>query len=270
MTDLALDQFCHICESRCELFGTGLVLNKYNVRFFRCPQCRFIQSEKPFWLGEAYEIPIAKADIGYIGRNIDMSKITRALISLAFDPNKRFVDYGGGYGMFVRLMRDAGFDFYRYDRHCANLFAQGFDWNDLPDNDRQSFELVTAFEVFEHLPNPLQEIQSMLKIAPSILFSTVLLPEPAPRLGDWWYHALEYGQHIAFYSQKSLAIIAKKFGLHLCSKGDSIHLLSRREVSPALFRLVTHPALACAINYFRSRPSLLPADFLKITGHSLK
>jgi hypothetical protein len=50
----------------------------------------------------------------------------------------------GGYGMFVRLMRDGGFDFHREDPLCDNLFAQGFDRQD-----DGTFELVTAFEVFE-------------------------------------------------------------------------------------------------------------------------
>ncbi len=51
--------------------------------------------------------------------------------------------------MFVRLMRDNGFDFYRSDRQCENLFAKGFEASlDVS----PSYELLTAFEVFEHLP----------------------------------------------------------------------------------------------------------------------
>jgi hypothetical protein len=111
------EKFCNNCEFPNELFGTGRVLNKYDVRFFRYPACGFIQTETPYWLEEAYSKAIASSDIGYVGRNVRMARVTRALISLAFAANKRFVDYGGGYGMFVRLMRDAGFDFWRYDRH---------------------------------------------------------------------------------------------------------------------------------------------------------
>jgi hypothetical protein len=40
------------------------------------------------------------------------------------------------------------------------------------------------------------------------MFSTLLVPEPAPKLEDWWYYGLEHGQHIAFYTRKSLAVLA--------------------------------------------------------------
>jgi len=49
------------------------------------------------------------------------------------------------------------------------------------------YELVSAFEVFEHLVNPLEEIERMLRLSDSILFSTLLVPTPAPGLADWWY-----------------------------------------------------------------------------------
>jgi hypothetical protein len=213
-----------------------------------------------------------KSDLGYVGRNVGLSKITRALLSALFNPNGEFVDYGGGYGMFVRLMRDAGFRFYRYDRHCENLFAQGFDWEDLPDSSRNraTFELVTAFEVFEHLANPIEEIDSMLKIAPNVLFSTILLPEPPPLPGQWWYFVLEYGQHISFYSRKSLGLIAQKFGLYLYTDGNRFHLLSRRKLSPALFRLIIRHPFPQLINFFWNRPTLLAADFLTITGRPMQ
>ena len=97
------EKFCNNCEFPNELFGTGLVLNKYDVRFFRCPACGFIQTETPYWLEEAYSKAIASSHIGYVSRNVRMARVTRALISLAFAANKRFVDSGGGYGMFVRL-----------------------------------------------------------------------------------------------------------------------------------------------------------------------
>src|SRR6266404_6918618 len=156
------ERFCNICESPNELFGTGLVLNKYNVKFFRCSQCGFIQTEKPYWLEEAYATPIVSSDLGYVGRNVGMSKITRSVLSVGFDRNGEFVDYGGGYGMFVRLMGDAGFDYYRYDLHCENLFAHGLDLAE-SENSRieKKFDLLTAFEVFEHLADPLSEVRKM-------------------------------------------------------------------------------------------------------------
>jgi hypothetical protein len=262
------EQFCCICETANEPFGSGLVLNKYNVRFFRCPKCGFIQTEAPYWLEEAYTTPIVKSDLGYVSRNIGMSRVTRALISLAFDSNGSFVDYGGGYGMFVRLMRDAGFDFYRYDRHCENLFAQGFDLDQIPEAayENTRFRLLTAFEVFEHLVEPLNEVEKMLELAPAILFSTVILPEPAPVIGSWWYYVLEHGQHIAFHTVRSLEFLGKKFGLQLYTNSQSLHLFTKTKISTITFRAaVTSPFLRLVNLIFR-RQSLLATDVEEVTA----
>src|SRR5689334_8705234 len=67
--DLDREKFCNVCESANDLFGSGLILNKYNVKFFRCSYCGFIQTEAPYWLEEAYSTPIASSDIGYVSRN---------------------------------------------------------------------------------------------------------------------------------------------------------------------------------------------------------
>jgi hypothetical protein len=256
------EQVCSICGSESELFGTGLVLTKYNVRFFRCVTCGFIQAETPYWLAEAYSSPIARSDIGYISRNIRMARITRALISLAFNRKGKFLDYGGGYGMFVRLMRDAGFDFYRDDRFCKNLFAAGFDISDAQHllTDLQPFELITAFEVFEHLSDPIAEITRMLQLAPAILFSTFVVPDPAPPIGSWWYYVLEHGQHIAFYTPRSLHVLAEKSGLRLYTNGESLHLLTYSKIPSLFFRLAVTSPFPRLVNLIFRRESLLLKD----------
>ena len=239
------------------------MLNKYNVKFFRCPQCGFIQTETPYWLDEAYSTPIASSDIGYVNRNVRLARVTRALISLAFHPDQRFVDYGGGYGMFVRLMRDAGFDFWRYDRHCENLFAQGFD---IPSIGKENaFELLTAFEVFEHLVDPRQELEQMVTLSPAILFSTVILPEPPLAIGSWWYYVLAHGQHIAFYTVRSLEVMASRFNLCLRTNGQSLHLLSKSKISQAAFRLATKAPFVRMANLIFRRKSLLARDVEQVT-----
>jgi hypothetical protein len=49
-------------------------------------------------------------------RNINLSKMVATILLLFFDFRRKFLDYAGGYGVFVRLMRDIGFDFYWYDK----------------------------------------------------------------------------------------------------------------------------------------------------------
>jgi len=144
-----------------------------------------------------------------------------------FNPDGKFIDYGGGVGVFVRMMRDKGFDFYLYDKYADNLFAKFFNISEL-DNE---CELLTCFEVFEHLSAPLCEIENMLNYSKTIFFSTELQPnKEIASADDWSYFGPIGGQHIAFYTYDTLAFIARKFNLNLYSDGKNIHIFTNRNL----------------------------------------
>ncbi len=250
---------CKICSTNSEPFSRAEILNKYSIQYFKCPECGFIQTEEPYWLEEAYSEVINRSDIGLLARNIELSKITKAVISLHFDKKQRFIDYGAGYGVFVRLMRDLGFDFYWTDKYSENIFAKDFEAK-LPDK----FELLTAYEVFEHLDRPLEEIENMLRFSDNILFSTFLIPQNYPKPEEWWYFALDHGQHIALYSGKSLEIISKKFGLNFCTNGKNLHLFSKKKKNNFAFKFISFPHMAQAISPLLRSKSRLDDDYKMI------
>ena len=117
---------CKICGHEVAKIFEKKILNKYQVGYFQCPNCEFIQTEKPYWLDEAYKDPINASDTGLISRNIYLSRLTSLLIFFFFDKTGCFLDFAGGYGIFTRLMRDIGFDFLWQDPFTTNLFAKGF------------------------------------------------------------------------------------------------------------------------------------------------
>jgi len=215
---------CRVCESKTVKTFNSLVLHKYSVDYFRCPNCSFLQTEQPYWLNEAYDNSINISDTGLLDRNISFSKMLAVLIYFNFNKDAKFLDYAGGYGVFTRLMRDIGFDFYWNDPYTQNLLAKGFK-ADI--NIDLKYELVTAFEVFEHLVNPKDEIEKMLQLSDTIVFSTEILPDPMPEAGSWWYHGFEHGQHISFYSRITLMELAKHFKLNYYFL-ESFHLFSRK------------------------------------------
>ncbi|MEG5040794.1 MULTISPECIES: methyltransferase domain-containing protein [unclassified Microcoleus] len=230
-------------------------MGKYDVDYFQCSNCGFVQTEEPYWLEEAYSQPIASSDVGLAFRNLSFSQITQNLLFNFFNHQSRFLDYGGGYGLFVRLMRDAGFDFYWLDKFCQNIFAQGFEIDAAANN---QFELVTAFEVFEHLVHPIDELEELLKKSRNILLSTELLPESNPKPDEWWYYVLHEGQHVSLYTAKALSIIATKFNLNFYSNSSSLHLLTEKELPENLFEQLGKRELATV-----NKVSLLQNDFLK-------
>jgi hypothetical protein len=256
---------CKICQGPTTKFANMLVRGKYDALLVRCCSCGFMFVPDPTWLSEAYAEPINRCDTGYVWRNLWARDKMREYIESDLNPNGRFLDYAGGYGLFVRLMRDAGYDFRWSDLYCQNLFVRGFE---APEPLTGPFEAVTAFEVFEHLTNPTQEMKKLSVITSCLMFSTLLVPEPPPNLEDWWYYGPEHGQHIAFYSRKSLAALAQQFGYEFATDGAQLHIFSRKQISPAFFG---EPQPQPRIRWWRfwakeqrkptvSRPSLIGQD----------
>jgi hypothetical protein len=253
---------CKICKNQSSFFSKNQIINKYEINYYLCKNCGFLQTEKPYWLEEAYSQAITSTDIGTASRNYNLAILSKVVIKIFFKVDKQFVDYGGGYGLFVRLMRDFGFDYYRQDKYCDNIFAKNFEADVT-----KKYELLTAFEVFEHLLNPIDEIEKMIKLSNNILFTTCILPKTNPQPIDWWYYGLDHGQHISIYSINSLKLIAERYKLNFYSNGTTIHLFTSKKLSRILFKIITNRRIIFLLNHLISRKSLLETDFNKIKNN---
>jgi hypothetical protein len=253
---------CKICNNKTALKFSAFVLNKYDVKYFCCQTCNFIQTESPFWLNEAYKNAITKQDIGLLYRNRIIVPILKNIIKKFFDKNKKFVDYGGGYGVLVRTMRDFGFDMYRYEKYCDNIFALNFDHH----YQVEKYELLTAFELFEHLEDPINDVSIMLKFSDSIFFSTELQPNSSINPNNWWYVMPETGQHIALYSLDSLKKIAERFNLNFYSNGKNLHLFTKKKINGFLFKCLLKHKISLIIDLlFCDKKTFLQKDYAKIS-----
>lgn len=241
---------CKICNNKTQVIFNRKMLNKYDVNFHWCTSCGFIQTDEPFWIEEAYKNSINIEDTGLVARNFLFAKRTSTILFFLFQRQKSFLDFAGGYGLFVRLMRDYGFDFYWTDPFTSNLFAKGFELNSKVQN---SFEVVTAFECFEHFVNPIQEIDKMLKFSKNILFSTEVFKFNAPTPDDWPYYSFHHGQHISFYSFQTLKFISKKFNLNFYSNGKSFHLLTEKKIPNSIFNFLLYSSLVGLPLYIKFR-----------------
>ena len=161
---------------------------------------------------------------------------------------------------FVRLMRDRGFNFFWSDLHATNDYALGFE-----SKQGSTYDFLTAFEVLEHLTDPVADLSKLMSLSDNVFVSTCIVPQPAPQLSDWWYYVPTTGQHIAFYTTESLKILAARFGRNLLSVGP-YHLFTKEPQSGLLYRLANNFRVARVVNRIYRRPSLVESDFQQMTG----
>lgn len=236
---------CRLCGGHTQKVMTGVVLRKHQVNYYDCPECGYVQVEKPHWLREAYENPITDSDTGIIDRNYTNSKIVYLLSLFIFGikkyKNAIILDYAGGYGILVRILRGYGLRAYWSDKYCVNIFAKDACHQLIPSDESglKEVDMLTAFEVFEHFEKSKEEIKEVLSISDVVLISTRLLSKKPPEINDWWYYGTDHGQHIGFYRLKTLEFIAKKNNYMLISDGVAYHCFSRkRQINKLMFILV--------------------------------
>lgn len=235
---------CRLCGSVAKKEFQTKVLNQYKVVYYKCCDCDLLQSEFPFWLEEAYNKAISILDTGiFLRNNENVKKLTLLLTEVQTQWNEKsfwnslfrkrvffqgkILDFGGGHGILVRLMRDVGFDCFWYDKYAKNDFSEGFSYNPT-----ENYDIVLAFELFEHFDKPNENIVEILNFQkPKLLiFSTLLYGSKTPDM-NWWYYSFESGQHIAFYNEKTLAKLESLTDYSVCSLATDFHILIRKDLN---------------------------------------
>lgn len=258
---------CKVCKSLTKFSFSAKILKKYDVSYYQCTACGFLQTEDPYWLDEAYSDVIADSDTGLVMRNISIATKLAALLYLRFDGRGKYVDVAGGYGMLVRVMRDFGFDFYWEDKFCRNLLALGFEAKTLDKN----ICALTAFEVLEHVPDPVAFITEKMDSykCRNLIFSTELYQGDLQPDMSWHYYSFHSGQHISFYTKSTFKKIADLLGLNFYTF-NGLHILSEHKLSISLLLRLFSSRLAPIFALFARHRlgSLTVKDNLKIIGES--
>lgn len=213
---------CPVCDTEMTPFDRARVMSTYDAAYHRCGGCGLVATRDTPWLEEAYSSAIHDADVGLLRRARRSGALTAAILGFEGLRGGRFLDWAAGYGVFTQSMRERGYDFWQHDDYATPVFAREFQ-----DPGDGRYDLVTAFEVFEHLADPCRELAHLAERTDRVLFTTQLLPDPAPRVGEWWYYMPEVGQHITFHTVDSLRLLGEHLGFQLTSNGVNWHLFHR-------------------------------------------
>ena len=202
MTDLN----CRLCSGLLANKFSKKILDKYDVNFYECEECKSLQTEKPYWLEEAYADWLTKFDTGVYAR-VSKTFLVSFVICKLFKL-KNVLDYGGGDGLFCRIMRDYHFNCFSYDKFSKNIYSKEFL--------NQNFitpDLLTSYEAAEHFSQPMDEFKKIFALKPKIFLMTTGIYQNHDQ--NWDYLEADTGQHIFFYSKESLEFIAKRFNYNI-------------------------------------------------------
>lgn len=213
---------CRLCGGGTLARFTASVLGRHDVTYWHCEACGSLQTDLPYWLKEAYASVDLAADLGMAARTLQMAqRVSLALRFAGIDHQTRCLDYGGGNGLFCRMMRDQGFDFWNFDKYVTPFYCAGF----AAERPTAPCAVVTSFEVFEHLAEPAREIDAIFGLAPDLwIFSTQLYSGQGV---DWDYLARANGRHVFFYSARALASLAARRG-YAFIPGRQVHAFIKK------------------------------------------
>lgn len=219
---------CRLCGGEAANIFTETVLGKHRVAYFRCAACGSVQTETPYWLDEAYKSALAHVDTDAARRSVD-NRVRVALYRKLFArKGGKMLDFGGGFGLLCRLLRDWGIDCVFMDRYAAPGFAEPFRVETIAED---TYDIITGFEILEHLPDPGEALTPVFEAgADHLLFSTELVAADAGP--DWHYFAFDQGQHVFFYSAEAMTGLAERHGYRYRNFGD-FHAFSRAPLGRA-------------------------------------
>jgi hypothetical protein len=238
--------------STAQEWARATVLGDQPALYLRCTGCGLVFVPEAPWLDRAYSDAISGLDTGLLDRCLVLSNITAALLRSEGMAGGRFLDWAGGYGALTRFMRDRGFDFQDFDPLAQNVFAGAHRLAELRPEDH--FDAVTAFEVLEHLADPVGTLRAVAESSDMLVLTTRLLPAQTPRPTEWDYYALGSGQHITFYTPGALRTLGRRLGYDHITPGGLVHLFQRRPPRRLSRMLLAAPRAAYVAGLFASVP----------------
>jgi hypothetical protein len=199
------------------------------VSYQECIQCKSLQTEDPYWLGEAYGSNLSNLDTFAAQRNL--TNLAASFVIARLFRLKNVLDYGGGDGLLCRLLRDYGINCFVQDKYARPVYAQGFNEPNFVHPD-----LLLSFEVLEHLANPRDEVQAIFDCGAKVVM--VSTDRYCGQNDTWEYLAPSAGTHIFFYSASAINLIGMRYQYTPIDLGPYILFLKPELATKFKLRLI--------------------------------
>jgi len=202
---------------RCPLCGdtTEPCHEDQRRKYRQCPTCALISVPTPYQLDATAEkryYELHENDPGDAGYRRFLSRAAEA-VRTRVTPPAHGLDFGSGPGPTLSLMlEEAGYTMSIYDKYFAAR----------PLALQETYDFVTATEVFEHLARPATIIRRLLSCLRPGGWLIVMTKRARDRAAFAQWHYTHDPTHIAFYGDATFHWIAERFGLELDIVGADV------------------------------------------------
>jgi hypothetical protein len=233
---------CSVCDGVClpldvidfnrsggaESRGQHRPLSGIPIYYYLCEQCGFcFAPEFRQWSSKDFSEKIYNEDYSDVDPNHVRVRPEQNALSLTNmfkgrEEHIKHIDYGGGNGLLANLVSRSGWNSISYDPFITK---------DAHVTESYRFNLITAFEVFEHISDVhslMTQLESLLDRDGIILFSTLLSDGEIVRNRrlSWWYASPRNG-HISLFSRKSMNLLASTYEFRVGSFSPGLHMFFR-------------------------------------------
>jgi len=197
---------CQICggEKSCMIYPidkeyaakySGIDINQVSIGVYRCNNCyhQYVQPlPQPLFLKAFYSSYMSKASNGFYRESLEDEIPYRfrqhygkwlKQIKILHPTAKSILDVGAGFGMFLRLAKEYGFEGVGVEPNTqASEFIKekyGFEiYNSMLEDveSEKNYDIITMWDLLEHLPNPRIALQKVNGITTQGGFLVIELP----------------------------------------------------------------------------------------------
>lgn len=210
-------------HKNCIICGSGSIekmINYEKHHLIKCQSCRFVFCEP---IPTAIEL---EKHYENYGRNDYLSPLTIKRYNELLDKFEKFkkngkiLDVGCGIGYFLDVAKKRGWEVYgtEYTDEAINICKnKGINMKEgklNPGNyNLEEFDIITSFEVLEHINNPIEEISNfnqLLRKGGLVYLTTPNFNSFSRYYLKSNYNVITYPEHLSYYTPKTLKYLFKK------------------------------------------------------------
>ncbi len=230
-----IDRECYVCgKKKLRVIRTKL---RYDIErnVLECKSCGIIYLEPKPIPKDYYECEYRKLYTPVLGKKLSAQQIFYTFlpyqksrieeIKHILSPEMKVLDVGCSAGHFLYTVQNhvkecIGIEFNREEFEFArkklglNIYTKPIEQTDIP---QEYFDLITVFQVLEHMDSPMQFLETIHKYLKPEGFLVIEIPNVQDALLSL-YHIKEYSDfwfrepHVFYYSPRTLSMMLEKCG----------------------------------------------------------